>query len=849
MLRILWACALVRVGADIDNIFPILYSSNPVARHTACPVAAGQATVCTLVGYEENGAELQYLITSLPSSGSLYETSQNFRTYGTDPKYAATSIKDYELPFRVTDPLGRVVYIPPSDVFPPEGRWAAMTYEVQDPSSGNKSEPGQVSLSSPSKRVAESTFVGGTDVRGRSWKRSSEPRAMRRAWVAIPVLVGLAAAQPRKQGMDAPKWLDDDGKELFNDVESDENSYGDVTCETREKLLKAMAGKGDSTAGSYRARTLLGLGLCELKKENWPMATKRLESAISEMNVPNEDFMMKNPDLAPIALTKQGADFMRKFELTQAGTQLRRCREVLDRNLKSVLKKVHKQMSQGGQSLPLEKLVEEIPGYGKTGQFLPNLMQQVPGLKEVFSFAEVIDNTLDSLDGQIASVDSMQKKKKLRLDVSKSKGKTGSMLYVRSMVSEPVIPEKRLALAKELKDLGVAKAVMELKAVDKSFSLLKRTKAGSGCKDESTVLCEKLAKVPDIQSNAFGETRLLVLKENKKQSLDTCTTNANIGLLISSKDGVRVTAGSESVELTAGEALGVDFCLEVSLESKEKAQVLFAQAWHPEFAAVERTTELRARSAAFGLSEDEVKSATKVVNDHAKSAWDKSAKLWRSNSEGLDLMKKTLQAKEEEKAKAKEEAEEDRRKEEEAGDEERKKNMELLEKKRAEKKRQQEEAERKRLARKKQLEEEKAKMDPWLLFPEVVQAEQRLETLKEERRDANAKLEFGLSNSLTKDISAAERALKSAIKKAKKAYKKSGIPEPKPDDKPAEKSADKSSSAPSDTSKAELKKLEAQLKDVKERKIKATQDENFKDAKRLKAEQKELEDKIKKLEL
>lgn len=53
---------------------------------------------------------------------------------------------------------------------------------------------------------------------------------MRRAWVAIPVLVGLAAAQPRKQGMDAPKWLDDDGKELFNDVESDENSYGILEC-------------------------------------------------------------------------------------------------------------------------------------------------------------------------------------------------------------------------------------------------------------------------------------------------------------------------------------------------------------------------------------------------------------------------------------------------------------------------------------------------------------------------------------------------------------------------------------------------------------------------------------------
>mmetsp|Transcript_77393 Transcript_77393/g.185467 ORF Transcript_77393/g.185467 Transcript_77393/m.185467 type:complete len:387 (+) Transcript_77393:55-1215(+) len=159
----LWACVL-RVGvADIDNIFPVLYSSNPVARHTACQVPAGEPTVCRLHGYEDAGKELQYLITSLPSSGSLYETSQNYRTYGTDPKYAATSIKDYELPFKLTDALGRVVYIPPSDVFPPEGRWAALTYEVQEPLAGNKSEQGQVSFSSPSQQVAASTFVGGTD--------------------------------------------------------------------------------------------------------------------------------------------------------------------------------------------------------------------------------------------------------------------------------------------------------------------------------------------------------------------------------------------------------------------------------------------------------------------------------------------------------------------------------------------------------------------------------------------------------------------------------------------------------------------------------------------------------------
>ena len=106
-----------------------------------------------------------------------------------------------------------------------------------------------------------------------------------------------------------------------------------------------MAGKGDSGASHYRVRTLLGLGLCEVKRENWVMAKKRLESTISEMNVPSEDMMMKNPDLAPVALTKQASEFMKKFELTQAGTQFRRCREVLDRNLKTVLKNVHQQMS------------------------------------------------------------------------------------------------------------------------------------------------------------------------------------------------------------------------------------------------------------------------------------------------------------------------------------------------------------------------------------------------------------------------------------------------------------------------------------------------------------------------
>merc|ERR1719221_2117579 len=124
---------------------------------------------------------LQFLITSLPATGTLYETSQNFRTYGTDPKYAPTPIQEHELPFRVSDTLARVVYVPPSDVFPPEGRWAALTYTTQEPVSGEMSQPGQVAFSSPANAVSASTFIGGVD----SWIISGNIHSATPTWQAF----------------------------------------------------------------------------------------------------------------------------------------------------------------------------------------------------------------------------------------------------------------------------------------------------------------------------------------------------------------------------------------------------------------------------------------------------------------------------------------------------------------------------------------------------------------------------------------------------------------------------------------------------------------------------------------
>jgi hypothetical protein len=382
------------------------------------------------------------------------------------------------------------------------------------------------------------------------------------------------------------------------------------------------------------------------------------------------------------------------------------------------------------------------------------------------------------------------------------------------------------------------------------LTLIKRT-SFKGCNKGKDLqkTCEALKKVADISSNGFGDTRVLMVKPGKQQTLDSCSTNANVGILVAAKNGATVTVGStktpgasQSVALKAGEPLAVDFCREASIEAAEKVPVLFAQAWHPEFSAVERTTELRARAKTFGLGDDEVKAATKIVNDNAKKTWEKTASLWRT-AEAHTVFTEYFDKEEAARREAASAADEAARKAAEAGDEERQKNLAELERKRQEKIKKLEAAEEKRLARKKELEDERAKRDPWLNDPTVLEAEKQLEELKEARRDANAKLEFDLSTQLTKEISAAERKLKKIIKKAKKAYKKTGTA---PTKGTTEDKADKEGTA---GEPSELKALRAKLEDVSKRKSVAAEAENFKEAKKLKAEQKELQEKIKKLEL
>jgi len=646
--------------------------------------------------------------------------------------------------------------------------------------------------------------------------------------------------------------MTDEGKDLFNDMMSSEHPFNEATCETRENLLKKLTGEGNKEASHYRFLVLKELGMCEFNKGNFDKAKKRIDGGVAELNLPNEDLMLTNQDLAPVGLLREAAKFLMKFELTQAATALRRSREISERNLKKILKMVHKQLSQQqgskGNIPPLENLIDEISGYGKTGQILPMLMNQAPILKQEMPFAEQIDKACDEIDKRLAGFAPQTKVIRKTLDTSKG-SKGGSLMYVRGLVMESTVHSSRMMAAMDMVSEGTVKAFKEEGAsADKSLTLLKRTKEGGGCGEGKgmTKTCAAVAKIPDLKSNSFGETRVIIVKPGKDQPLEACTTNANVAILLAAKDGVTATVAGESKTLVVGLPLVVDYCQAVVLTAPAQAAVLFAQAWHPEFAAVERTSEIRSHAKAHSLSDDEVKEAVKVVNDHAKKNWEKAAKQWRNESPFIEGMKASLQGdvdKSKKEAEAKAEAD---KKDFENNDEGRKKDLEALEKKREDKRVAKEEKEKKIAARFKQLEAEKANRDPWLNDPVVVEVENRVANLREQRRDASAKLEFDLTSELTKDISAAERELKKVTKVARKAHKKGGgAPAPKAKEE-AKEEAPKASGGGSADKAAEIKK---KLEDVKTKKAAAAEEENYSEAKKLKAVQKDLEAQLKKLEL
>merc|ERR1712151_325444 len=115
------------------------------------------------------------------------------------------------------------------------------------------------------------------------------------------------------------------------------------------------------------------------------------------------------------------------------------------------------------------------------------------------------------------------------------------------------LTDKFVVLAAEAGEAGL----------EKHASLMKRTKEGSDC-GKLPKLCEAVKEVSDISSNGFGESRLLVLKKGKKQKMDVCETNGNVGVLIALKGSVNLVQGATKTKVDERSALVYDLCLEAS---------------------------------------------------------------------------------------------------------------------------------------------------------------------------------------------------------------------------------------------------------------------------------------------
>jgi len=324
-----------------------------------------------------------------------------------------------------------------------------------------------------------------------------------------------------------------------------------------------------------------------------------------------------------------------------------------------------------------------------------------------------------------------------------------------------------------------------------------------------------------------------------------CDSNANIMIVMPLDGAVSVIAGDNVTPkvIAADTAVAVDHCHAVSLLATDDAvSVLTAQMWHPEIATIERTDVTREKAKKWGLNEAEIKDLTAQINAYGKAGkkgWEGSIKTWQAGPPAKRLRSR-LEVADASKREAKDTA--DRNAEEKARSEDTERAAALVElqKKREAREQGKEQKEKERLEKKRLAEEEKAKSDPWLLDPAVKEAEEKLEALKQDRRDSNAKLEFDLTKDLTTQINAQERLVEKTKKKAIKAWKKgktlgdSGVVEGSAkEDKSKEK-----------VGSSELADAEKKLADLKKKKAKASEDEDFKLAKQLKKEQELLEKEV-----
>mmetsp|Transcript_9219 Transcript_9219/g.18674 ORF Transcript_9219/g.18674 Transcript_9219/m.18674 type:complete len:358 (-) Transcript_9219:65-1138(-) len=151
MLALAILCFLLLTGP--------VFSAAPLSLHTVAEVAVGGDATIKLLGYDTDiGHSLTATITSLPTTGKIYQLSDVYSKYGYDPKPGTeiTSINTV-----VTDPKMRVLYVRPTPDRELSGDFARFEYTVSDGTA--TSSAGTVVVMGPSKNVVSSDFSSSND--------------------------------------------------------------------------------------------------------------------------------------------------------------------------------------------------------------------------------------------------------------------------------------------------------------------------------------------------------------------------------------------------------------------------------------------------------------------------------------------------------------------------------------------------------------------------------------------------------------------------------------------------------------------------------------------------------------
>lgn len=157
-------CSLQLISAQVQ--VNVNQRALPIALHQLIVVDTASDAVIRLKGYDYYDPNLEYKVITAPDTGSLYQLSQVFSSYGYEPK-AGTKLMSGKT--TITGSNNRVYYKRPSPDVAGINKWDTINYVVHSNIAGGNSYDsyeGTITLVPPSGALVGSDFLLGND----GWK-------------------------------------------------------------------------------------------------------------------------------------------------------------------------------------------------------------------------------------------------------------------------------------------------------------------------------------------------------------------------------------------------------------------------------------------------------------------------------------------------------------------------------------------------------------------------------------------------------------------------------------------------------------------------------------------------------